>query len=339
MGDKMKILVTGGAGFIGSNFTRFMLSNYAEAEIVNLDLLTYAGRIENIGDLLGHPRYRFVRGDIRDGNITRQVSEEGYDAVVNFAAETHVDRSILDAEPFITTDVLGTYTLLKTFRDSDLDMFVQISTDEVYGNVSQGRSAETDILRPSNPYSASKSAGDLMALAFHRTFDFPVSITRSSNSFGPYQHPEKLIPKMTIRALRNEKLTLYGDGTQIRDWVYVIDNCRAIDTVLNKGKPGEVYNIGSGREHANIDVAKLILGILEKPESSISLVADRPGHDQRYAMDTSKIERLGWHPSFTFEEALKYTVEWFTTNESWWTPVLDDNFVQSDTPWLQPPHR
>lgn len=331
----MKILVTGGAGFIGSNYIRYVLAKYRDIKVVNLDLLTYAGRMENVRDFVQDSRHKFIKGDIRDRKKVQRMMKEGFNAVVNFAAETHVDRSIVEAGSFIATDVYGTYTLLDTAKKCNVEKFVQISTDEVYGSIEKGSFKESDSLQPSNPYSASKAAGDLMALAFYNTYGLPVTITRSSNNFGPYQHLEKLIPKMIIRAIHDKKLSLYGDGQQVRDWLYVMDNCEAIDTVLWKGKAGEVYNIASGNEYKNIQVAKLILQTLRKPESLITFVPDRPGHDRRYSLEASKIRKLGWRPRHMFEDALRETVEWYIQNEWWWKPLLTDKFVQSDTPWVQ----
>jgi dTDP-glucose 4,6-dehydratase len=334
----VKILVTGGAGFIGSNYIRYILAKYPDIKVVNLDLLTYAGRMENVRDFMQDPRHKFVKGDIRDRNKVQQVMKENFNAVVNFAAETHVDRSIVEADSFITTDVYGTYTLLDAARNSDIKKFVHISTDEVYGSTDKGSFKENDSLQPSSPYSASKAAGDLMALAFYKTYDLPTTVTRSSNNFGPYQHLEKLIPKMIIKALHDKTLPLYGDGQQVRDWLYVMDNCDAIDTVLWKGKAGESYNIASGNECENVQIAKLILQTLEKRESLITFVQDRPGHDRRYSLDTSKIRSLGWRPKHMFEDALRETVEWYIRNEWWWKSLLTDEFVQSDTPWLRRKH-
>ena len=331
----MKILVTGGAGFIGSNYIRYVLAKYHDIKVVNLDLLTYAGRMENIRDFIHDPRHKFVKGDIRDRKKVQQVMKDGFNAVVNFAAETHVDRSIVEAGSFITTDVYGTYTLLDTAKNCNVEKFVQISTDEVYGSIESESFKESDNLQPSSPYSASKAAGDLMALAFYKTYGLPVTITRSSNNFGSHQHLEKLIPKIVIRALHDKTLPLYGDGQQVRDWLYVMDNCEAIDTVLWKGKAGEAYNIASGNEYQNIQIAKLVLQTLKKPRSLISFVQDRPGHDRRYSLDTLKIRNLGWRPKHMLEDALRETVEWYIQNEWWWKPLLTDEFVQSDTPWLK----
>ena len=331
----MKLLVTGGAGFIGSNFIRYMLSKYDEVEIVNLDLLTYAGRLENIHEVEKDPRHKFVQGDICDRKRVEQIVKKKVDVIVNFAAETHVDRSIVEAGSFVLTDVYGTYVLLDTARKYDVDRVVQVSTDEVYGSIERGSFKETDLLHPSSPYAASKAAADLIVQSFCKTYGLHVVITRSSNNFGPYQHPEKLIPKLVIRALYDQPLPLYGDGKQVRDWIYVKDNCEGIDLILKKGKPGEAYNIAAGNERTNIEVAKLILKSLNKPESLIKFVADRPGHDRRYSLDTTKIRRLGWKPKHRFEEDLEKTVEWYVKNKWWWRSFLKDKFFKSDTPWLK----
>lgn len=330
----MKILVTGGAGFIGSNFIRHMLSKYDDIEIVNLDLLTYAGRLENLHDVKGNPRHKFVQGDIRKAEMVEPIVKE-VDVIVNFAAETHVDRSIIEAGSFILTDAYGTYTLLHAARKHNVEKFVQISTDEVYGSIEQGSFKESAFLEPSSLYSASKSAADLIVGAFYRTYGLPVVVTRSSNNYGPYQYPEKLLPKLILRALHDQPLPLYGDGRQVRDWIYVMDNCEAVDLVMEKGKAGEIYNIASGREHTNIEVATLILKTLGKSEALIKFVLDRPGHDRRYSLDTTEIRRLGWKPRYEFSRALKDTVKWYVDNEWWWHPLLKDKFVQSDTPWLE----
>ena len=335
MGDIVKILVTGGAGFIGSNFIRYMLAKYRDIRIVNMDLLTYSGRLENLRDIMNDPRHKFVKGDIRDRKKVQKVVKQGFNAIINFAAETHVDRSIAEPDSFITTDAYGTYILLDTAKNYEIERFVHISTDEVYGSIKEGSFKETDTLQPSSPYSASKAAGDLLTLAFHKTYDLLTTITRSSNNFGPYQHLEKFIPKMIVRALHNQPLPLYGDGKQIRDWLYVIDNCEAIDIVAWKGTPGEVYNVASGNERTNIEIARLVLHNLKKNQSLISFVPDRPGHDRRYSLAISKIKNLGWRPKYSFEDAIKETVEWYAKNEWWWQPLLTDKFVQSDTPWTQ----
>lgn len=330
----MKILVTGGAGFIGSNFIRHMLSNYGDIEIVNFDLLTYAGRLENLQDVKGDLRYRFVHGDIRERKAVEPLMKENFDLIVNFAAETHVDRSVVEAGSFVLTDAYGTYILLDAARKFDVERFVQISTDEVYGSIKNGSFKETDILDPSSPYSASKASGDHIALAFHKTYGLPVVVTRSSNNYGQFQYPEKLIPKLILRAFHNQSLPIYGDGRQVRDWLYVTDNCVAIDLVAHEGGAGEVYNIASGEERMNVEVAEGILKIVEKPESLVKPVSDRPGHDRRYSLDAAKIRALGWEPKFGFAEGLEKTVSWYLNNEWWWRPLLKDEFFKADSPWL-----
>ncbi|MDD5748058.1 MAG: dTDP-glucose 4,6-dehydratase [Actinomycetota bacterium] len=314
----MKILVTGGCGFIGSNFIRFMFKKRNDIEIVNLDKLTYAGNIENLRDIEGKFDYRFVRGDIRDEALVDGLITEGFDAVLNFAAESHVDRSIAGPRPFIETDVLGTFTLLEVSLRREVPKFIQISTDEVYGSIEDGSFDENSALCPSSPYSASKASADLIALSCHKTYGIPVMITRSSNNFGPHQYPEKLIPLFITNAIENRKLPLYGDGKNVRDWLYVTDNCRAIDMVLEKGSPGEVYNIGGGVEKSNIEITRLILNILGKDESLIEYVRDRPGHDRRYSLECSKIASLGFLTGSNFEEKLKETVDWYVENRWFW---------------------
>lgn len=329
----MRILVTGGAGFVGSNFIRYILSKYHDVDIINLDLLTYAGRIENLHDFENNPHHNFIQGDIRNRKMVEQILKGGIDIIVNFAAETHVDRSIVEAGLFILTDVYGTYILLDTARKYDVHKIIQISTDEVYGSINASSFKETEPLDPSNPYAASKASADFIARAFHKTYGLHVVITRSSNNFGPYQYPEKLIPKLILQALHNQSLPLYGDGKQVRDWIYVLDNCEAIDLVMWKGKAGEIYNIASGNERINLDVARLILRILGKPEALIKFVPDRPGHDRRYSLDTAKIRSLGWESKSVFEKVLEKTVKWYLENEWWWSRLLKDYYVQADTPW------
>jgi dTDP-glucose 4,6-dehydratase len=321
----VKILVTGGAGFIGSNFVRHVLAAHPEDSVVNLDKLTYAGNLDNLRDVEGHPRYRFVHGDICDGALAREVMV-GVDAVVHMAAETHVDRSNLGADDFLRTNVLGTHTLLEAARAAKLGRFVAVGTDEVYGSVAHGASRETDALNPSNPYSASKAAADLLARAYWLTHRLPVVVTRSSNNFGPYQYPEKVIPLFITNALEDRPLPLYGDGKNVRDWLYVLDNCAAIDLVLRKGRDGEVYNIGGGRELENVTLTRRILALLGKPESFITPVADRPGHDRRYALDSGKVRDLGWRPAHSFDAALGATVEWYRAHEAWWKPIKSGAF-------------
>lgn len=305
----MRTLVTGGAGFIGSNFVHYLLENTRD-EVISLDALTYAGSRENLDGVLTHPRHEFIEGDIRDRDFVTELVDD-VDAIVNFAAESHVDRSIESAETFVATNVQGTQVLLDAARGTDLDRFVQISTDEVYGEIESGVFHEEDALNPRNPYAATKAGADLLAGSYHTTHDVPVLITRSSNNFGPRQHPEKLIPKFLKRAREGQALPLYGDGSNVREWTYVTDNCRAVDKVLRDGTIGETYNIGSGTELQNIEVARKIIDVTGASEDLIEFVDDRAGHDQRYALDTSKIERLGWEPSVTFEEGLERTAKFY----------------------------
>jgi dTDP-glucose 4,6-dehydratase len=321
----MKLLVTGGAGFIGSNFIRCFLKKSPSDSVVNLDKLTYAGNLENLRDIEADPRYRFVQGDICDAALVREIAR-GVDAIVNFAADTHVDRSIIDAGDFIRTDVFGTFTLLEAVKELRIPRYLQISTDEVYGSIQRGAFRESDPLNPSNPYSASKAGGDLLARAYGTTYKLPVIITRSSNNFGPYQYPEKIIPLFITNALEDRPLPLYGDGKNVRDWLYVLDNCAAIDLVLRKGKDGEVYNIGGGTEVENLVLTRQILRLLGKPESLIQPVKDRPGHDRRYALDCHKIRGSGWKPAHAFGEALAETVEWYRAHETWWRPLKSGEF-------------
>lgn len=305
----MRILVTGGAGFIGSNFVHYLIEN-SEDEIVTLDALTYAGSKQNLQGVLEHSRHKFVEGDIRDSELVAELIED-VDAVVNFAAESHVDRSIDGAEPFVSTNVQGTQTLLDAANDADIDRFIQISTDEVYGQIFEGTFSEDDPLNPRNPYSATKAGADLLAQSYETTHGLPVLITRACNNFGPRQHPEKLIPKFILNASQGKSLPVYGDGSNVREWIYVEDNCRAIDLVLREGKVGEVYNIGSNKEKTNLEVTQKILDTVGASEDLIEFVDDRLGHDQRYALDTSKIERLDWDQKYTFRHGLEQTVEYY----------------------------
>ena len=322
----MKILVTGGAGFIGSNFVRHVLHAHPDDSIINLDKLTYAGNPENLRDVETNPRYRFVKGDICDEALVDDLLG-GVDAVVHLAAETHVDRSNLGADDFLRTNVTGTYTLLEAARRRRVGRFLAVSTDEVYGSIAAGKAAcETDPLNPSNPYSASKAAADLLARAYWLTHRLPVLITRSSNNFGPYQYPEKVIPLFVTNALEERPLPLYGDGRNVRDWLYVIDNCAAIDLVLRRGEDGEIYNIGGGNEVENLALTRAILERLGKPETFITPVTDRPGHDRRYALDSAKMHRLGWRPAHQFAAALEQTVEWYRTHDEWWKPIKSGAF-------------
>ena len=321
----MKILVTGGAGFIGSNFVRHVLSAHPEDSVVNLDKLTYAGNPANLADLEHDPRYAFVQGDICDATLVRDVIR-GVDAAVNFAAESHVDRSLMEPDAFLKTDVFGVFTLLEAVKELKIPRFVHISTDEVYGSVERGSSRESDAVRPSNPYSASKAGGDLLVLAYWHTHRVPVLITRSSNNFGPYQYPEKVIPLFVTNALDDQSLPLYGDGKNVRDWLYVLDNCAGIDLVLRKGGEGEVYNIGGGHEVENIVLTRQILQLTGKPETLIQPVKDRPGHDRRYSVDSKKVRQLGWTPRHRFGDALAATVAWYRAHEAWWRPLKSGEF-------------
>ena len=323
----MKILVTGGAGFIGSNYVRHVLAAHPADSVVNLDKLTYAGNLENLRDVERDPRYTFVHGDICDGARVREAMR-GVDAVVHFAAETHVDRSNRGADDFLRTNVTGTFTLLEAARELGVGRFLAVSTDEVYGSIAEGAARETDPLNPSNPYSASKAAADLLVRAYWTTHRLPVLITRSSNNFGPYQYPEKVIPLFVTNALEGQPLPLYGDGRNVRDWLYVLDNCAAIDLVLRRGRDGEIYNIGGSTEVENIALTRRILSLLGRPESLIQPITDRPGHDRRYALDSGKVKTLGWTPATTFDAALAATVEWYRGHESWWRPIKTGAFRQ-----------
>jgi len=315
----LKILITGGAGFIGSNFIRYFLRNYPGSAVVNLDKLTYAGNLDNLSDLEAHPGYQFIRGDICDADVVGDLLGERLDAVVHFAAESHVDRSIADAREFIRTNVQGTCTLLEAARRAKLPRFLHVSTDEVYGTLSPGEYAdERSPLQPNSPYAASKAASDLLVRSFWQTYHFPALVTRSSNNYGPYQFPEKLIPLMITNALEGKPLPVYGDGLNERDWIFVEDHCRALDRALQSGRPGEIYNIGLGQPLANLNVVRGLLRILHKPEEQIKFVEDRPGHDRRYALDCRKTRReLGWEPRVTFEEGLERTVDWYRTHAEW----------------------
>jgi dTDP-glucose 4,6-dehydratase len=319
----MKVLVTGGAGFIGSNFVRHALTAHADWHVTTLDKLTYAGRLENLKGLLDHPRHEFVKGDVADPAIAAPLVAAA-DVVVHFAAETHVDRSILNAGEFITTDVFGTFVLLEAAREAGrLRKFIQISTDEVYGSVAEGSSRETDELRPRNPYSASKAGADRLAYSYWATYEVPVVISRASNNYGPNQFPEKVIPLFITNAMDDLHVPLYGDGQNVRDWLHVSDNCRALDLIIDVGVPGEVYNIGGGNHVKNADLTRRILQLLGKPESLIRHVADRPGHDRRYSLDTSKIQSIGWKPRVAFEQGLAETVAWYQQNQWWWRPIKE----------------
>jgi dTDP-glucose 4,6-dehydratase len=321
----VKVLVTGGAGFIGSNFVRHALAAHSTWEVTTLDKLTYAGRLENLEGVIDHPRHTFVKGDVADPGVAVPLVRAA-EIVIHFAAETHVDRSLMSAGEFITTDVFGTFVLLEAAREAPaLRRFVQISTDEVYGSVADGSSRETDELRPRNPYSASKAGADRLAYSYWATYGVPVVITRASNNYGPYHFPEKVIPLFITNAIDEIPVPLYGDGLQERDWLHVADHCRAVDFLIDAGIPGEVYNVGGGNHVRNIDLTKRILALVGRPESLIRSVADRVGHDRRYALDTSKLRALGWQPQVPFDAGLRETVAWYQHNERWWRPIKDND--------------
>ena len=321
----VSVLVTGGAGFIGSNFVRYALATHPDWHVTTLDKLTYAGRRENLHDVIDNPRHTFVHGDIADAPVSGPRVEQS-DIVVHFAAETHVDRSIMAAGDFIRTDVEGTFVLLESARRAThLRRFIQISTDEVYGSVPSGASRETDELKPRNPYAASKAGADRLAYSYWATYEVPVIVTRASNNYGPYQFPEKVIPLFVTNAIEDIPVPLYGDGKNVRDWLHVDDHCRAIDLLIEKGVNGEVYNIGGGNEVTNVDLTHRILDALGKPVSLIKPVADRPGHDRRYSLDTTKLRSIGWSPAEPFEDGLRRTIEWYRRNEWWWRPIKEQD--------------
>ena len=325
-------LVTGGAGFIGSNFVRYMLKNYEDITLVNLDLLTYAGNLDNLVGVSNDKRYTFVRGDIHDGALVEQLFEKyGFDTVVNFAAESHVDRSIEDPGIFLQTNIIGTATMMDACRKYGVQRYHQVSTDEVYGDLPLDRPdlffTEETPIHTSSPYSSSKAGADLLVLAYHRTYGLPVTISRCSNNYGPYHFPEKLIPLMIANALNDKPLPVYGEGLNVRDWLYVEDHCRAIDLIIHKGRVGEVYNVGGHNEMRNIDIVKLICKELGKPESLITHVADRKGHDMRYAIDPTKIHNeLGWLPETKFADGIKKTIDWYLTHREWWETIISGEY-------------
>ncbi len=321
----VEVLVTGGAGFIGSNFVRWAHRTHQDWRITTLDKLTYAGRIENLAEVIDSPRHRFVKGDIADTAVAPSLVRDA-DIVVHFAAETHVDRSIMAAGEFIHTDVFGTFVLLEAARQAThLRAFIQISTDEVYGSVPTGASTETDELRPRNPYAASKAGADRLAYSYWATYGVPVVISRASNNYGPNQFPEKVIPLFVTNAIDHRPLPLYGDGLNVRDWLHVEDHCRAVDLLIARGVPGEVYNVGGGNEVKNVDLTRRILELTDRPPSLITPVPDRPGHDRRYCLDSSKLRALGWTPGVDFTDGLAATVAWYRENESWWRPIKEND--------------
>jgi dTDP-glucose 4,6-dehydratase len=329
----VKLLVTGGLGFIGSNFIRYMLKKHSGLEIINLDKLSCGSNPANLEALEEAPNYKLVKGSIADKNLVTKIIKE-VDAVINMAAETHVDRSIPNPKPFFESNTLGIFTLLEAARKVDLNRFIQVSTDEIYGTAHGTDSfTENDAPKPSNPYAASKAAADMFVNAYHKTYGLKTIITRCTNNFGPYQFPEKFIPKIIVRALLNLKIPIYSSGKQIRDWIYVADHCQALDVVLRKGAPGETYNISAGNELENLKVAEQILQLLKKPQELMQFVADRPGHDVRYSLDSSKIRaRLGWKPKSSFEKALEATVNWYADNRWWWKPLATEKILHP-TPW------
>jgi len=338
----MKLLITGGCGFIGSNFIRHIVEKYPDYTIVNLDALTYAGNPENLRDIENSPRYRFTHGRIEDSDTVRKLMKEA-DCVVNFAAESHVDRSILDAQPFLMTNIMGTHVLLEVAKESGIKRFIHISTDEVYGTLppqsasggdESEKFSEESPLKPNSPYAASKASGDLLVRAYYETYRLPVIIVRPSNNYGPYQFPEKFIPLMITNLLQGEPIPIYGKGENVRDWLYVEDNCKAIDIILHKGTIGEAYNVGGDGEMKNIALARNVLSMMGKDVSSIKFVQDRPGHDYRYALDNSKIEtKLGWNPSVKIEEGLQNTIQWYKENEWWWQPLKERLSAESKGFW------
>ncbi len=322
-----KLLVTGGAGFIGSNFIRHMLNKHNDVSVINLDKLTYAGNPDNLKDFEKDDRYRFVRGDICDAPIVDPLVKEA-DVIINFAAESHVDRSIGRPDDFIKTDIFGCFVLLEAARKFGAQRFVQISTDEVYGSIENGLFEETDPLMPSSPYSASKAGADRLVYSYYVTYNLPVVIPRSSNNFGPYQYPEKLISLFVTNALDDQHLPIYGDGKNIRDWLYVLDNCEAIDLIMEKGKDGEAYNVGAGNEKTNLEITELILENTDKPKSLMTFVEDRKGHDRRYALNTGKIHKLGWKPRHEFKRALAETTAWYRANRWWWEKLKSGEYLE-----------
>ena len=317
-----KLIVTGAAGFIGSNFVRYILSRYPDYHVTGLDALTYAGNLDNLAEFQNNPRFDFVHGDIRDPKVVSELAARA-DVIINFAAESHVDRSILDPGSFIQTDVAGVHVLLEAARQNKHTRFLHVSTDEVYGSIDQGSFKETDPIEPNSPYSASKAGGEMLVRAYHHTYGLPTIVTRGSNTFGPYQYPEKILPLFVTNLIDNKPVPVYGDGLQVRDWIYVEDHCQGIDIALHHGEVGQAYNVGGGNERTNIDVTRRLLSHLGKTDELIRYVADRPGHDRRYSLDTTKIRGMGYKPVATFEQRLEETVNWYLTNEPWWRKIQE----------------
>ncbi len=318
----MKILVTGGAGFMGSNFIRYILEKYPEYEVVNFDKLTYAGNVDNLKDIEDNKRYTFIKGDIADARAVA-TAIQGADVIINYAAETHVDRSIMEAKDFAVTDVIGTLTLLQAVEKYKIPKYIQISTDEVFGSIEEGEFTEDSPFEPNSPYSASKAGGDHMCRAFHETYNTPVIVTHSCNFYGPYQYPEKVIPLFITNLLQDEKVPLYGDGSNVREWIYTEDHCRAIDTILHEGKIGGIYNIGTGHRISNLELTKTILESLNKDDSYIQPVKDRAGHDWRYAVACEPLRQLGWKPKTDFKAGIQKTITWYRDNKNWWEKLID----------------
>lgn len=312
---------------MGSNAVRYFLKNYSDIQIVNLDKLTYAGNLENLKDIENDSRYKFIKGDISDENLVNEITKD-VDVIINYAAETHVDRSILDPKAFITTDVLGTYALLEAAKKHNIKKYIQISTDEVFGSIADGKFNEQSPFEPNSPYAASKAGGDHLCRAYFKTYGVPVIVTHSCNFFGPYQYPEKLIPLFITNLLEGKKVPVYGDGRQVREWIFTQDHCLAIDAILQKGKEGEVYNIGTGSEKTNLEITELLLAGLGKGKSSIEYVKDRPGHDRRYAIDSTKLRSLGWEPQKNFEQGIEKTIQWYKENEDWWKKIKSGEYLE-----------
>ncbi|MBN2008372.1 dTDP-glucose 4,6-dehydratase [candidate division KSB1 bacterium] len=320
-------LVTGGAGFIGANYIHYLFEKYDDIHVYNLDKLTYAGNPENLKEFENNPNYTFIKGDICDPEFVGPLVAKS-DIVVNFAAESHVDRSIGAPDDFIRTDVFGAFVLLESARKHGVEKFIQISTDEVYGSIEKGSFVETDPLMPSSPYSASKSGADRLAFSYYVTYDLPIIISRCSNNYGPYQYPEKLISLFITNAFENKQLPVYGDGKNVRDWIYVWDHCNAVDFIIHNGQNGEIYNIGGGNERTNLEITEFILKALDKPHSLIKFVTDRPGHDRRYSLDCTKLKNMGWKPEFNLETALQATVNWYREHQAWWKKIKSGEYLE-----------